>query len=361
MRSPSWSTIVLLRRMMIAGAVATFVLGAVRPGAAAEPDAEVWLVSTRGASRSRVSAEAGERIRYFVLGQSRRWRPSSAEALIEAIQTPVPTTIFVHGNRADWGDATSEAFELLRAIGRQAPERAFRMVIWSWPSDRIRGGNRKDVRVKAAYSDVQGHYLADFLRRLDPKVPVNLVGYSFGARIITVALDLLDGGRRGSTTLPEPGPRDPAAAEPAPLPAEPHLPAELPAAAAPPKRRAVLIAAALDAGWLAPGGRHGRAAGQVERMLITRNCCDPVLRLYPLMNGLGGPQALGYVGPVCLGDNRAKTETVDVSCAVGRAHDWSRYIAAPGLKRRLAEFSFLDSAAGEPAPALPEAPVGVPQ
>jgi hypothetical protein len=335
--------------MWIAVAVATFVLGAVRPGAAGEPgkpDAEVWLVSTRGAPRSSASPNAGERIRYFLLSEARRWRPSSADALIETLQTPLPTTVFVHGNRADSGDATSGAFELLGAIRRQAPEGAFRMVIWSWPSDRIRGGNRKDVRVKAAYSDVQGRYLADFLSRLDPEVPVSLVGYSFGARVITVALDLLDGGPRGNGALPESGPQDPKSAESPPTLAEP------------PKRRAVLIAAGVDAGWLAPGGRHGGAIKQVERMLITRNCCDPVLRLYPLMYGLGGPQALGYVGPVCLGENRAKTETADVSCAVGRAHDWSRYIAAPGLKRRLAEFSFLDSSAGEPEPALPEAPVG---
>jgi len=163
MRSPSWFTIVLLRRAVIAAVVATFVLGAVKAGAAAEPDAEVWLVSTRGAPRWSVCPEAGERIRYFVLSEARQWRPSSADALTEALQTPVPTTVFVHGNRADSGVATSDAFELLRAIRRQAPEGAFRMVIWSWPSDRIRGGNRKDVRVKAAYSDVQGHYLADFL------------------------------------------------------------------------------------------------------------------------------------------------------------------------------------------------------
>jgi len=358
MRSAFWPRIVSLRRMTIAAVVATFVLGAVRAGAAAEPDAEVWLVSTRGAPRSRVSAEAGERIRYFVLSEARRWRPSSAEALIETLQTPVPTTVFVHGNRADSGVATSGAFELLRTIRRHAPEGAFRMVIWSWPSDRIRGGNRKDVRVKAAYSDVQGHYLADFLLRLDPQVPVSLVGYSFGARVITVALDLLDGGRRGNGALPEPGPQGPTSAESASSPAEPGAPVEPISPAEPPKRRAVLIAAALDAGWLAPGGRHGRATRQVERMLITRNCCDPVLRLYPLMYGLGGPQALGYVGPVCLGENRGKTETADVSCAVGRAHDWSRYLAAPALKRRLAEFSFLDSAAGEPKSALPEATVG---
>jgi hypothetical protein len=347
---------------MTIAAAAAFVLGTVGTGGAAEPDAEVWMVSTRGAPRSRVSAEAGERIRYFVLGQSRRWRPSSAGALIEALHTPVPTTVFVHGNRADSGDATSEAFELLRAIRRQTPDGAFRMVIWSWPSDRIRGGNRKDVCVKAAYSDVQGHYLADFLGRLDPEVPVNLVGYSFGARVITVALDLLDGGRRGDGSGAESAPQDPASADPPPLSAEASspskpLPQGEPPPAEPPQRRAVLIAAALDAGWLAPGGRHGRAVRQVERMLITRNRCDPVLRLYPLMYGLGGPQALGYVGPVCLGESRAKTETADVSCSVGRSHHWSRYLAAPGLKRRLAEFSFVDSPAGEPDPALREAPV----
>jgi pimeloyl-ACP methyl ester carboxylesterase len=216
------------------------------------------------------------------------------------------------------------------------------MVIWSWPSDRIRGTNRKDVRLKAAYSDVQGGYLAEFLGRLGPEAPVSLVGYSFGARIITMALDRLDGDRNAERAVVEPAAQDATSMEP------PRAPAE------PPRRRAVLIAAALDAGWLAPGGRHGRALRQVERMLITRNCCDPVLRLYPLMYRVGGPQALGYVGPICLGKNREKTETAELSCAVGRAHAWSRYIAAPGLWRPLAEYSFLDSAAGKLGAASPE-------
>jgi len=348
MQSASRLTLVPLRRVVIAAAAATFVLGTARPGpagnsgAAGMPGTDVWLVSTRGAPRSYLSPGAGERIRYFVLGEERRWRPSSDEALIGAMQRPGPTTIFVHGNRSGRCAAVSEAFELLRAIRGQAPEGRFRMVIWSWPSDRIRGGNRKDVRVKAAYSDVQGHYLADFLARLDPERPLSLVGYSFGARVITMALDRLDGGRDADEPLPEPGTEDPLPREAAPRAAAPVGPAELTEPADPPRRRVVLIAAALDAGWLAPGGRHGGAARQVERMLVTRNYCDPVLRLYPLMYRIGGPQALGFVGPVCLGENRQKTEAADVSCAVGRAHDWSRYLTAPGLRRRMAEFSFLD-------------------
>jgi hypothetical protein len=121
-----------------------------------------------------------------------------------------------------------------------------------------------------------------------------------------------------------------------------------------------LIAAALDAGWLAPESCHGGALSQVERVLVTRNSRDKVLRFYPLMYGVGGPEALGYVGTVCLGENREKTETVDVTCAVGRTHAWSRYVAAGGLRRGLAEFTFLDTAPDDSEPEFEPEAAGAP-
>ena len=44
---------------------------------------------------------------------------------------------------------------------------------------------------------------------------------------------------------------------------------------------------------LAPGGRHGLALSLVDRMLVTRNGCDRVLRWYPRMYGRGGPGGPG--------------------------------------------------------------------
>ncbi len=318
--------------------------------------AELWMVSTRCAPRSCFAETGNADFRYYRRGDDKHWGRTSADALFDSLATPIPTTVFVHGNRADFSAAIADGVCLQRVIRRQAHGQPFRLVIWSWPSDRICGTQRNDVRVKAAYSDVQGYYLAGFLRRIDSEVPVGLVGYSFGARVVTVALHLLDGGRLNGNSLPAPDAEDTAAeasAEDAPetMAAEP---ADLP------RRRAVLIAAAADAHWLAPGQRNGRALAQVDRLLVTRNASDPVLRLYPLMYCLGGPQALGHTGPVCSCADRDKVKGIDVTCAVGRAHDWARYMAACGLQRRLAEYTFLDSEEADAEPAAQEIPAAAP-
>jgi hypothetical protein len=172
---------------------------------------------------------------------------------------------------------------------------------------------------------MQSYYLAECLRSIERQVPVSLIGYSFGARIITGALHLLAGGEVAGRSLPK------RLAQ-----AEKGKPAEM-------TRRAVLVAAALDADWLLPGRRNGLALSQVNRLLITRNPCDRVLRWYPLMYGCRGPEAMGRVGPRCwcCAEN---VEVVNVSCAVGRAHDWASYLRAPGLRNRLADYTFADTA-----------------
>jgi len=290
---------------------------------------EVWVINTRCAPRASVSADADKRIRCCRRTADGRWERTSREQLLAPSEPAVPTAVFVHGNRDDTRSALADGLRLLSVLRCQRAPGPFRFVIWSWPSDRIRGSNRVDVRLKAAYSDVQGYYLADFLRRIDPEVPVGLVGYSFGARVVTVALHLLDGGRLCGRVLP-------------PLSDDSAASKQGNSVDGIPRRQAVLIAAAIDAHWLVPGQRHGRALTQVERLLVTRNVCDPVLRYYPLMYRRGGPQALGYTGAVCGRADLDRVEMVDVSPTVGRAHGWADYLAAPVLRRRLVRYTYAD-------------------
>ena len=168
---------------------------------------------------------------------------------------------------------------------------------------------------------MESHYLARWLDRLKPDVPVSLVGHSFGPRVITGALHLLAGGQVAGESLP----------------------ASTAAAWSGGKRnpvRAVLLAAAIDADALATGGSNGLALSLVEQMLITCNRCDWVLRRYPRLEGCG-PQAMGAVGP-CLNDGAEKVEVVDTSGAVGRIHDLRRYCAALNVCRQWAHYTFLD-------------------
>lgn len=290
--------------------------------AAAKADAagrgEVWLVSTRSAPRSgRLTST--DKIRYWHFQADNRWLPADGNDLLDD-DRPVPTTVFIHGNRTSADAALRSGWCVYRQMRREAADRPFRLVIWSWPSERIRGRIRKDVCVKASYSDVQAYYLADCLCRVKAEVPVSLVGYSFGARVITGALHLLAGGQVAGRRIPQPD-------------SQQHPPSSI---------RAVLVAAALDADWLRPGHRNGLALSQVDRMLVVRNRRDPVLKWYPLLCGRRGPKAMGYCGPTGC-QNSPKLEVLNLTRSVGRNHDLPSYMGNSALDRRFARYTFLDA------------------
>jgi len=309
--------------------VVTAVLTMSSLATADDTNAETWLISTRRASSSGRLDSDCQRIAYWRLADNCRWLPADEDDFFHGDDGPLPTTIFVHGNLTSQAGAIGNGRRILRQIECEAAGRSFRFVIWSWPSNRTCRRTRQDTRLKACRSDVQGYYLAECLRRVEPDVPVSLVGYSFGARVIAGALHMLAGGQVAGRSLSQPPQSEPVAEEHVPL------------------RRAVLVAAAMDANWLLPGRRNGLALSQVDRLLVTCNGRDPVLKWYPLMYRRGGPQALGFVGPGgCL--STEKIERLNLSCSVGRDHDWSRYVAAAGLRCRLAWYTFLD--AGEYSP-----------
>jgi hypothetical protein len=265
---------------------------------------------------------ADPRIRVWRLEGAYTWIPASAAEFFGSDNPQVPTTVFIHGNEVDPTGAVRRAWRVYGRLCTDSAGRPFRLVIWSWPSERVVARRRQDAQLKAAYSDTEAFYLANVLRRMERDVPVCLIGYSFGARVITGALEILAGGQVAGRCLP--------LAEGVTL----GVPQRRPV-------RAVLIAAAADACWLLPGARNGLALSQTEQMLITRNCCDPVLRFYPLLYGRGGPQAMGYVGP-CWGGDVSKLEVLDVTYSVGRIHDWDCYFSDLGLNARMAHYSFLD-------------------
>jgi hypothetical protein len=176
------------------------------------------------------------------------------------------------------------------------------------------------MRLKACWCDAESYYLARTLPRLSNGAPVGLIGYSYGARIACGALELLGGGRLAGYSLPQ----------------------EARAAwtSAPRSVRVLLVAAAMDADWLAPGHRNGDALSIVERAAVTLDGCDRVLRWYTRLDGRGGPPALGCVGPT--GHDGGKLEVLDVACSVGKKHDWYRYESA--VAQQLGWFAFLAAA-----------------
>jgi hypothetical protein len=293
------------------------------PSVPSEVAPPVWLISTRAAPRTGQLDAAGDCLGYWRLDESCRWLPAETQAFASETDLQQPTVLFVHGNLTDADSAVEKGWFARECLRSAAGSRSIRYVIWSWPADRFCRSMRDDAQLKASFCDGQSYYLAQWLDGLPPGAKVSLIGHSFGPRIITGALHLLGGGTLAGRSL-SPG---------------------TVAAWADGKRnpiRAVLLAAAVNAGWLTPGGCHGRALPLVEHLLITRNGCDRVLRWYPrLYCRRGGAEALGFIGPCGVGP-RTNLEVIDVACTVGKIHDCRNYCSASNVCVRWAHYTFAD-------------------
>jgi hypothetical protein len=307
---------ILLRRFVLV--LVTLLLGA---GAwAAESPRQVWLLSTRGASCCCESDNIADVVRYWRLSDDCGWLSADAKDF-HSDTAAVPTVVFIHGNRTDADEAVAKGMHVYQTIRCATGERPFRYVIWSWPADRVGRRNRPDVQLKAAYSDAEACHLAGWLAGLRPQIKVSLIGHSFGPRIIAGALHILAGGEVAGRALPDASVAVWNAKKRGPI-------------------RAVMLATADDFTALSPNGRHGLALSQLDEMLVTCNGCDNVLRHYPRLYGRGGPEALGYVGPY--GVDAEKVTVVDVSCTVGKTHDYEYYCSASNVFCQWARFTFLD-------------------
>lgn len=287
---------------------------------AADEMTDVWIVSTRRLCCG-ACAEGGEPD-YWRMVADGTWTPTDGASLLAAEPRPVPLVVFIHGNRWDADRAAAEGLAFWEQLRNLAPAARFRFAIWSWPADRVARRNRPDLVVKNLRSREEAACLARWLDQVPPDVRVSLVGYSYGAQTIIGALKLLAGDPFDGIRLERRGP-----------------PRRAPLAA-------ILVAAAVESYALTDGEPDRSPLSQVARLLATCNRCDSTLRFYPLLYGRDGPNALGHVGPTCLDpespDSR-KIEVIDVSCEVGKRHDWDCYRQAPSFVSRLPEYTFLGS------------------
>jgi hypothetical protein len=241
------------------------------------------------------------------------WRPSSLDELIAARKPQLTTIVLVHGNDTDDPLARSKGLGIYQALAERA-DRPLRLIVWSWPADYVGGTLRRDARVKADRADVDAYYLAQFIGELDRDEPVSLVGYSFGARVVSGALQLIGGGELENRSIAA-GRND----QRAPI-------------------RTVLLAAAIDDDWLLPGRRYGQALAVVERLVVLVNPQDRVLRFYRFLAPGTGASALGARGLASaddLGPYRAKIEQINVGPLVGVQHAWASYARSPDILEQI--------------------------
>jgi hypothetical protein len=293
------------------------------------PQDAVWAVSTRSLGCPAPGWTYPLTVWQYE-SQSPRWANASMEAFTASDDPQIVTVVYIHGNRIDSNlalqDGLSVYFQLAGAWDHEPP---IRFVIWTWPSDQIRGP-LKDVRAKAARSDADAYYLGQFLSRLSPEMKVGLLGYSYGARIACGGVHLLGGGRLDGLSLPT---------------------------ASGPEIRVALWAAAEHDYWLLPGRFHGQALPRAEQWFITRNCCDPVLAHYRMLDKCCDPTALGFSGLV--GRNllspeiNERIDELDVTGVVGSSHDMQRYLYARSILDPTRDVLFGRSAASEFATSAP--------
>jgi len=266
----------------------------------------IWLIDTRGAGCCSEGAERClSRLRVLQCGGNHQWQRRTWAEFFGSDDARATTMFWVHGNRVSSSEARRRGLAMYQAMSRNGSGRpSLRFVIWSWPATRIRGPLR-DIRAKAARTGPAGYHLAAVLDRIDADVPLRLAGFSYGARVITGALHLLDGGRFSRY--------------------------ELASGSSEKKRkvRAVLLAAAVHSHWLEPGRYHGRSLNQLDRLVLLNNGCDPALQRYRFLDPCGRPSALGYTGVASLrrlGEQADKVEQIRVNGIVGRTHHAEIYI-----------------------------------
>jgi len=301
------------------------------PPQPAMPATQVWLIDTRCAPGCG-DLEAGlAQINYYRLVETSgcgQWQTSDAAAFQASADPAMPTTVLIHGYGTDADWAVRHGNEIYALMKQQSCGRTFRLVVWSWPADRAtRGirGIRDDIEGKVCRSDVDAYYMARLLSTLPRGEPLSLLGFSLGCRTAGGALQLLAGGTVGGRALP-----------PASLQAWNY--ARVPARGWRPIR-VMMVAAGMDDNCLEPGAAFGLAPLATQRILVTENCSDRVLKWYPRLERGCGVEALGRVGPT--GSAGGKLEVVDVACEVGPKHDFLRYEEAAPVCQRLGWYTFL--------------------
>ena len=147
----------------------------IRCGAVREHD-QIWLISTRGLGCPNGTEPA---LQVWLYDGAGGWTASSVQAFLATDNSTVPTDFYVHGNLETVDTAAERGLAVYGRLAAQPPaSQPMRFVIWSWPTDPGKHFLRL-ARMHAHRADVDAYYLAWLVNRIDHRVPVGLVGYSF--------------------------------------------------------------------------------------------------------------------------------------------------------------------------------------
>jgi hypothetical protein len=270
---------------------------------------QIWLVNTRNIGCVDNGLDWSTS-RY----DSGYWKGEDDNVFYSSDNQETLTVIYVHGNRMDAAGAEARGLAIYRELFSGQTEGKVRFVIWSWPSDQIRGPI-KDVRYKAYRSDDEAWLLARFLAPIPEGRRVGLIGFSYGSRIIGGGLHILGGGEMVGRKL-EDKPRA--------------------------NFRVVYWAAAVQNDWLLSGNVHGRAMPLAQNWLNIYSSCDSVLWRFDRVDKCDCSPAQGYVGLAggkssLPADQAEKYEDFDVAQLIGGDHRSEPYFFNDEIIRRTRE------------------------
>ncbi|MGL4944469.1 MAG: hypothetical protein ACRC46_14910 [Thermoguttaceae bacterium] len=270
---------------------------------------DLWMIDTRPASVASPDADNYHRISFERWdGAKRRFVPSTRGEFLETCDD-VPILFLFHGNWMKRAEAVTIARDFYRRIEKEK----CRVVMWTWPSERIDARPRVDIKVKAYRADQQASYIVWFLRELRPNSRVALAGFSFGARLIAMALEEL-------STYDD------------------KLGIEL---------NAILMAAAFDSKWLLPGQRLENAVSVAGQCDILYNPDDDRLCFYPFVDSVcgHGPTALGATGlPVSnmSPSDQPRVRSINVSRWIGMDHSFTSSLRSMMRYGNFRKLAFLE-------------------
>jgi len=269
-----------------------------------------WTINTRclptiGCGNS---AEFNPKVSRY--GCKEGWSPSTLEEFLADRDPNSMTVFYIHGNVTSHDGAVMVTKQLMHRLPAKLPSgRRLRLVQWSWPSNYDLNNLRDKTQAAGARAASESYYLGRLVTLMNPDEPIMFIGYSFGARITTGMFHLIAGSQLGGRRLND---------EFAKSETLTHG-----------RMRAVLLAAAIDVDWLVPGHFHGNALQVPERVRVTVNPQDIVLRVYPSSERRNANEALGLVGPIGMGPNSNKVFTTNVNSALGRRHGSSYHMTSP--------------------------------
>ena len=270
---------------------------------------DIWRVNLRAVARLNDCEQHFSKLTYY-RWQNNRWQASDAATFFGSQQSEIPLIVFAPGYTLTTQQTTQVGLGIVRNFD---PKKPCRIVLWDWYSDRGIGNIRRDVRSKIPIANNAADYLAQFLHTLKPQSKVCLFGFSFGSRIMCNAVETL----RKKDLQPE------------------GLRLNL-----------VLSGAATDQDWLTKGGEHNHVPQIAEKILITYNPTDWVLRLYPLMYSFRcDATALGLEGlPLrsVAPEFQNRFENIDVNRYIGSGHQTLLHVRTPVFRSRINTYFFFE-------------------